>query len=131
MLILELFDKIAEIHDREFGTDDMSVSFYVGDVSYVFYAAEMYRQPGTWDVQFTGNRTTKIIGTGNEYVVFSTILQIMREMLQSYSVTQLVFSAAEPSRQKLYNRLVSKLLPTWNKSVNSEHGMFVVTSPDH
>lgn len=133
MLILELFDKPVSVAHGDYDPNDIGVKFDVEGIPYQFYAYSFVDEgsPGTWLVEFTGNATTKIIGTRNEYKVFSTIINIMREMLQTRYVTQLEFSAAEPSRVKLYKRIVSRLLPSWKLTLDTESGMFIATSPEH
>jgi hypothetical protein len=131
MLIFELFNKPVSVTHGDFDPEEIGIKFDVEGIPYQFYAYSYPSSPGTWMVEFTGNATTKIIGTRNEYKVFSTIINIMREMLQTRYVTQLEFSAAEPSRVKLYKRLVSRLLPTWKLSLDAVEGMFIATSPEH
>lgn len=129
MFLTELFDKPVKITNEIYDREGVLVQFDVEGVPYAFHAVQAYGDPTAWDIEFSGKGTTKITGTGNEIKVFSTVVQIMKNMLQLYNIEKFYFTAEEPSRQKLYNRLVDKLLPTWHKSFDSEHGRFVVLNP--
>lgn len=48
----------------------------------------------------------ELSGTGNEVVVFSTVLAILQEVDRKLHPIELQFSAKEPSRKKLYDRMV-------------------------
>jgi hypothetical protein len=128
MFITELFDKPVQLKNEEYDQDEVSVEFDVEGVPYKFYAHTAYNNPTAWEIEFSARGTTKIINTGNEIKVFSTVVQIMQNMLKLYNIETLYFTAEEPSRQKLYNRLVDRLLPTWYKSF-SEYGTFTVSKP--
>lgn len=130
MLITELFDKPVKITDEDYDRENVLVKFNIDGVNYMFYATVAYGDPTCWEVEFSGKGTTKITNTGNEIKVFSTVVQIMKNMLQLYNIETLYFTADEPSRQKLYNRMVDKLLPNWHKSFDNEHGIFQVTKPN-
>lgn len=51
----------------------------------------------------------ELSGTGNEVVVFSTVLAIMQEVDRKLHPIELQFSAKEPSRKRLYDRMVRVL----------------------
>ena len=70
----------------------------------------------SWAVQFillkTGNeyvRSHSITGTGNELQVFTSVLEMIHEFVNEQHPTALVFSASQPSRIKLYDKMVSRL----------------------
>lgn len=69
----------------------------------------------SWDVEFFfegeyGGREIALSGTGGEMQVFATVLQILDEFLNMINPNSINFSAdvAEPSRVKLYNRLLGR-----------------------
>jgi len=58
-----------------------------------------------------------IMNSGNSVLVFSTVVSILKKLLDDLHPRMLIFSAKEPSRRKLYLRMVKTLLPTWETSV--------------
>ena len=49
-----------------------------------------------------------ITGTGNELQVFSTVLDVMKDFAAQHSPGAFGFSAHEPSRIRLYNKIMSR-----------------------
>jgi len=61
-----------------------------------------------WKVAFglrNHRDSTSITGTGDELKVFSTVLDIMKVCSTKYKMWNLMFTADEPNRAKLYNRM--------------------------
>jgi hypothetical protein len=89
-----------------------------------------------WEVEFKvmegGNPRNRfgITGTGNAAIVMSTVTDIMREFLTMYKgdIQKLTFSADERSRQNLYVKMISRLLPNW--SLTRDHRQFMLTAPE-
>lgn len=52
-----------------------------------------------------------ITGTGNEFKIFSTVIQIAKDFFKDYNekVNAISFTAKESSRRKLYRHMVKKL----------------------
>ena len=70
-----------------------------------------------------------ISGTGNAYLVLSTVMSIIQEVVQKTNPVELWFSASEPSRRKLYDRIVSALIHKTNFVNVSEHsGNYVLVN---
>jgi len=59
--------------------------------------------------------TVDIINTGESTSVLSTVVAITREFISAVPIEALYFSAeqSEPSRIKLYDRLIRTLMPGW------------------
>lgn len=145
--IRELFQPGKKNWEWDFrGSEEVSATFMVVGIPYRFYAGtDSYGAPGTWEVEFSSRPTTGdfrghprakfgLTGTGNATEVMSTVSDIMREFLQQYqgAVDSLVFSAAEPSRQALYKRMIQRLLPNWDmKTIDAgtRDMRFVVYAP--
>ena len=75
---------------------------------------------------FRPDKTT-ITGTGDSRKVFGTVVKIVKEYLDTYKPKTLYFTAenAEPSRVKLYNRLISQVnkeLPDYRALGNIDLG---------
>ena len=71
-----------------------------------------------WAVQFQNmsvekGREQKITDTGEEHVIFATVLKIMNEFIRDMNPQRLIFSAEEPSRQKLYDTMIRRLGADW------------------
>ena len=74
--------------------------------------------------QQTGKYPTEITGSGNEFVVFATVKNIIDEYMVKHSPDYLHFEAEEPSRKKLYRRFVknlSKRVEMFDDKDNAEH----------
>lgn len=104
------------------GSQEAVAVFHVGNIPYQFYAYRPDENFPSWDVEFKNadrgkDRTAKfgLTGTGNSAEVMSTIADIMREFLTKYQgkITELTFTADEPSRRALYTRMAKRLLPAW------------------
>jgi hypothetical protein len=60
------------------------------------------------DKSIGGNRAG-ITGTGDAYEVFSTVLKCINEFKSRRNTDAFIFTASEPSRISLYNRMSNKL----------------------
>lgn len=121
------------------GSEEVEADFTVGDIPYKFYAhsaSTTFDGPkDVWSVEFRQagtrdrNKRFGLSSTGNAPLVMSTVVNIMRNMLEGRSyITKLVFSAKEESRQGLYKRMVQRLLPAWD--VQQDGTEFTVTKPE-
>lgn len=130
------------------GSEEAVADFKVGEVPYRFHA--YYNGTDDWEVEFKVNTPNNsrdsrenlktrfgLTGTGNSAEVMSTVVDIMREFLQMYhgKIDTIGFTASEPSRQKLYMRMMKRLLPNWDihtYSADSGSGLgFTVAAPDN
>ena len=128
----ELFQAGKQNWNWEFtGYDEATANFTVGDLPYKFYAFTTPEADGEWEVEFSIDTkkiprdsrnkiksTYGITGTGNAAIVMSTVTDILRDFLTQYkrAVQKISFTAAEPSRQALYKRMLQRLLPNWQVS---------------
>lgn len=48
-----------------------------------------------------------ILGTGDQFVVFATVIAVLKDFVSRVRPTRIEFSASEPSRIKLYNRFIA------------------------
>jgi hypothetical protein len=68
-----------------------------------------------------------ISNTGNQYVVFTTVLHIIAEVIRNRNPLELQFDAKEPSRIKLYDAMINKLSSKFGfKDVSEESGTYVL-----
>lgn len=68
-----------------------------------------------------GVPTHKISGVGNEHVVFATIVKIIREYITTAKPDVIIYSADEPNRAKLYDRMLARLLPHAKKYISGKN----------
>lgn len=87
---------------------------------------------------YTGTDTPKYVhhstGTGNEMAVFGAVTNIVREFMGMTNMSKLVFSAAlsEPTRVKLYDRMISRIAPNWplKEKITTRYKIYILTKPD-
>lgn len=142
--ITELFEPKAPTWEWMFrGSEEATADFQVGEIPYRFHAYS--NGENDWEVEFkvrTYDRSTTarktrfgLTGTGNSAEVMSTVVDIMREFLEMYrgKIDTIGFTAEEPSRQKLYMRMMKRLLPNWDiHTYDSGSGLgFTVVAPDN
>ena len=134
MRINELFTGKKDWGWRFQGSEEVFADFEVGSIPYRFTAYSEPEDPSDWEVEFRDARPDSpskfgITGSGNAAQVFGTVVEIIREFLaRRPDVTTLRFSAEEPSRQSLYKRMLSRLLPEWD--VRVQHDKYIVASLD-
>lgn len=90
---------------------------------------------GAYYVDFTLQRnypgsypTHTITGTGHAYEVFSTVVDILKDFIETEQPKRIEFAAEEDSRQKLYARII-KRVPQFAPSyvgVRKSRGMFQI-----
>ena len=138
-IITELFNQPVPFTWVEQRAFSAVANFKVGDIPYRFTAHE--NDPGKWEVLFGIDRSYAkqhglsqygVTGTGNASIIMATVVNIMKEFLDAYlhKIQDLTFSADEESRQKLYARMIRRLLPGWE--IKQEGGyFFTVSRPDN
>lgn len=126
------------IHAPSVGRDTATAKFAIDGKTYTvdFYASDLesitdeedikkqpphiqnliHRNPVVADVAFylqqAKGQTWGITGTGNQYAVMSTVLDIISAYMsvcRTMGIEYLHLSAKEPSRIKLYDRLLSRM----------------------
>ena len=79
---------------------------------------------GYWEISFTGNGKTSMLGTGNAAQVISAITDIIRNFITTYdNKIQVIEYDVQGSsgRAGVYSRIFSRLLPDWTKEDGSLH----------
>lgn len=137
-IITELFNQsTVPFKWSDHTADCATATFTVGKIPYKFLAARSSSKD--WDVLFmidpdyaANHQIAKygVTGTGNSTTIMATVVNIIKEFLEDYldEIQVLEFSAAELSRQKLYARMVQRLLPGW--TMEQEGKYFTLTRPD-
>jgi hypothetical protein len=134
--INELFTRVAvpwkwKKNDRK----DAVVEFVVNGENYEFNAESVDDYGDAWYVDFAATNGDfmdySVNGKGNAATVMSTVVDIMRSFLSSRaSAYSIAFSAKELSRQSLYTKMITRLLPSWSLSKSNDGAHFVLTAPD-
>jgi hypothetical protein len=84
---------------------------------------------GYWEISFTGNGKTNMLGTGNAAQVISAITDIIRNFITTYDNKIRVIEydvQGSSGRAGVYGRIFSKLLPTWIQDSGSLHDVEVI-----
>ena len=125
MLLNEVFDAPVNWEAHEERPDYFEAWFRIRIMPYKFRASAFIQdngemvQPSRWDIEFYADIDTRlhdkygILNIGHQQQVFATVVDIMSSFIKEYNPAILSFAAEEPSRRKLYQRMVSRLLPNW------------------
>ena len=133
MLLNELFDTKTTIKVTEKGPTRCVMTFVVGDNEYRFIATDdtivdRADDGDWWEIAFglllknpSGAKVDYLMtNTGNALPVFAAVTQCIHKLIKMYpDVKKITFSAktSEPSRIKLYNRMISSMnIPGWKSS---------------
>lgn len=131
MKLLELFDEGVNINWLRTDATMGRAEFTIDDTTYDFniYNGMVWgssltgdqsdkRQITTWNVAFSvvddqGEENYGNTGTGNQFLVYSTVFQAIREFIDKAGMRALSFVADDTGRQRLYARFLKKYLPDW------------------
>lgn len=145
MYLTELFTRVSQWEYEEHKPRRIRASFNIGDYVYRVYmdttetsaspaftlGGPVESFPQIWDITFSVSPITgrgdgwgeedDITGTGNAIAVFSTVIDIIQETVKSHNIQNLYFTAHEPSRIKLYDRMAKHFESKgWRYLNNSE-----------
>ena len=116
ILITELFDQPQPIRWITKDHKEWAGKFQAGNKSYIIRMIKEPEMP--WEVVFSlvqGNKSTQsITGTGKAATVFATVLNGIKTWIDQVEPTEFAISATEPSRQKLYKRMLGMLPRKWD-----------------
>lgn len=134
--------KINELLDRTYNYQEQPPRGTAGkrQITYSFdtddgldYEVQMFEQGSHgWDINFWADGgAVGVIGTGDAFRVFSTVIAIIKEAVEKYNMDNLLFSADEPSRVKLYKKLSGRVARElgWKVSVAplDDHAFFSIS----
>lgn len=116
--IAEVFDKPLAFSIDSYGDGHFDVGNVHYDVEFIEYNKDNVEIIFSAKVD-DNDSTLELTGTGNEFVVFSTIAKIVFRKFNEYRPNQFKFSAdlAVSSRAKLYNRFAKLLAQKLNYSL--------------
>lgn len=131
MLLTEIFKSPTKW--EKVPATDPTYAFQIGDNHYIVEFFKTVSDTGKYQLslahrgsRYDYNWSDSITKTGNAFVVFSTVYNIIENFIQSYRVETIQFDAKEPSRQKLYRRLVK----TISNKLNSKYKMRKIKNTD-
>ena len=112
MLLNELFDNPVEWKYYNVSESGAAAAFVIGDNRYIVTINEY--DYTVYNIIFeiaNVNDQTKydshgITNTGNQYAVFSTVKDILKDFMSKHKTLALVFTAKEKSRASLYAKMV-------------------------
>jgi hypothetical protein len=152
MLLLELLDdpytwteetRMGELEDGQRGVIAYQAKFDAGDRQIVVDIDRVPRKGSHWEMAF-GERsahstgmTLKVTGSGDEFRVFATVIEITRLFMNQHDVDSMSFTAekSEGSRAQLYQRLVNRLVRgKWKQEIDHKssdyRSYFTITKKD-
>lgn len=126
-MLNEVFNQIMDYELSPVSNEYSKVyKFYIKDIMYtVVFNEENITTKDIddfgWSVEFANHDPkrkswiqdpTDILNTGNSFVVFSTVIDIIKNFINKYHPRFLTFTANvnHPSRIKLYNSIIKKLV---------------------
>lgn len=139
--------KLNEVFDAPLPfqlTSDDTGYFNIHGKTYEVYFDPVENDPTAVEMSFrlrkgvnqqgTLDYSTDIEGSGDATIVFSTVIAITRKFIsRSPNMTKLVFhsKANEPSRLKLYDRMVSRIQPGWavSSEMQGNEKVYTLTRP--
>lgn len=91
----------------------------IGDREIVFSAGR--QEPGIWEIEFSQKGKGYIkTGDGDEFKVFSFVLQMIEELICKHSPERVEFTAEKlDNRTSLYKRLANKMFKEYNYEISS------------
>ena len=128
MRIQELFTQPYDWNWFSQSNEEAIAHFSTGKVDYsVNFTRNFYpdSEQTEWFVEFAAStpqgRSYSITKTGDAAQVFATVLDIIKQFKKSHPKQFLLFSAEEPSRQKLYLSLIKKLSSSYTVDTDHEY----------
>lgn len=120
MILFELFEKIAPFRWVYQTEEAYSAIFKINNNRYdVHFSKDSSGGDEWWEVEFGVDLPTDapmprygITKTGNAFVVFSTVATIIEDFIGKVSPQQIIFTAKEASRVKLYDALIPRIQKT-------------------
>lgn len=103
--------------------------FLIGDKEYVIKAMKIQGMP--WEVKFQlmldGKPTEKITGTGDSFLVFSTVISGLKQWISKIDPKIFMLSSYEDNRTSLYSRMLPNyLLPKSIYNIELFNGSFLI-----
>ena len=130
MMVKEALDKPLPYELTRDTERFFEAKFTAGDRDIFFEAVMMNKDSDSWEVSFmeksAGKKSSgfKKSGSGNEFAVFATVKKLIEDFIAKRNPTSIIFDStkSEANRANLYQRMLSKNLPTgWKMERDDEH----------
>lgn len=136
---------LHEVFDYKLSSDDweveqrpdgLDIEFKVGHVPYLLEITEFKKTPGIFEAIFSHagmapwDDATGILNTGNAFQVFSAVAQLLEHSIKVMRIKAIYFTAAEPSRVKLYRSLTKYFAAKLNWKVTQDPQWMPVSSTE-
>lgn len=118
MILVELFSQPYKYEEQKAVDDAYEARFTAGERDVLVNFEKIPRDGSHWEMAFGeikhGSRSMSLLvtGSGDEFKVFSTVIDITKHFLDKYDPDSLSFTAekSEGSRAKLYDKMVKRLV---------------------
>lgn len=80
-------------------------------------------------IKDNGLEIDRVLNTGGAFEVFSNVISLIKELLKLYDADVILFRADEPSRRKLYHKIINRLKSDYNYDIYMEDGDFLLVKP--
>lgn len=131
MKLFEIFDKPVKWKIVTKSNNEFMAKFFINKKEYHFDASYGGIQDDAWEVFFElideeGYGSMDVTNSGDEYAVFATVIEIMKEFVKLYDPDKITFSAQEENRRGLYIRMFRKYASQY-KLQQTSPGEFIAT----
>lgn len=141
MLVQEILSSAYKYKVTHEGDSLYRASFDAGDRAIHVDLAKIPRTGEHWELAFEERKAGKpgsmgVTGSGDEFKVFATVIEITQEFMREYKIDSLSFTAdkSEGNRSRLYQRMVDRLLPPgWKQDVDNSgdyRTYFTIAKPE-
>lgn len=122
MLLNEIFDKVSPWMTIKQDKHTYSALFNVNGKKYVFFATGGF---GVWGIMFylltDDDARIDITGSGNQFEIFSTVIDIIKHFISIYNPQVVEVDAVEHNRKRLYvKHILPKALTGWKIEIRDD-----------
>ena len=134
MFLRELFDRSAPYEwITQIPNDRYVARFNIGENEYKFSAHIFpYDNLRGAEISFCmmdGKKCrTDNTGSGNVNLVYSTVIQLVKEVVEVLKISRIAYDADDAQRKRIYAMIISKSLPDW-KLVEHDADWFYYDRP--
>ena len=126
MLIHEILSSALDYKITHQSESLYRAAFIAGDRLIEVDIAKIPRAGEHWELAFQERKPGKpgsmgITGSGDEFNVFATVIEITKAFMRTHGIDTLSFTAAKSdrNRSRLYQRMVNRLVPPgWKQDVD-------------
>jgi hypothetical protein len=122
MFLVELFTTVYPIAVDRNTENNYEMKFWdPKTLTPVRFAADRMHDD-RWYVQFSRGREIDVTGQGNQFKIFSTIIECIKKFIEAKHPEIIEFISDEESRSSLYNSMIKKYASSMGYSVDRTAG---------